>query len=179
MLLSMNNAKCCYFWVITSNNKTMELRNDRKYKKPEYVIGNLTVNGEWFCNTLEDADIGLTSDMEESTIRRLKIYGKTAIPSGRYKITMDVVSPKFSKYPFYMEVCEGKVPRLLNVKGFDGILIHVANGPRSHELVQGCIGVGLNEQKGMLSNGKRVFSELYKLMKEAHDRGEEIYIQIG
>ena len=58
--------------------------------------------------------------MPLNLIKSLKIPGETAIPKGTYKVTLDVVSPKFSKYPFYMKVCEGKLPRLIDVKGYEG-----------------------------------------------------------
>lgn len=156
----------------------MEIVVYRKYKKPEYAIGRMFVDGEWFCNTLEDQDRKLTDAMDESTILQKKVYGKTAIPCGRYTIDMNTVSSKFSKYPFYMEVCQGKLPRLKNVKGFDGILIHVADGPKGADLLQGCIGVGENRIVGGLVNGKETFKKLYKLMKDAHNRNETIYITI-
>ena len=81
-------------------------------------------------------------------LKKMKVYGQTAIPTGEYEITLNIVSPKFSKYPFYQSSCQGRVPRLLNVKAFDGILIHVADGVRGSQLVEGCLGVGLNKIKG-------------------------------
>lgn len=38
--------------------------------------------------------------MSEDEIKKKKIYGQTAIPTGTYKVTLDVVSPKFSKNSF-------------------------------------------------------------------------------
>ena len=67
----------------------------------------------------------------------------TAIPRGIYELTLDIVSPKFSKYDFYKEVCNGKLPRLKNVKGFEGILIHVADGYRVSELLDTPIDVNV------------------------------------
>ena len=58
----------------------MKLTIDRKYKKPDYTIGKLYINGQYFCDTLEDKDRGLTQDMDENTIFDIKVYGKTAIP---------------------------------------------------------------------------------------------------
>lgn len=156
----------------------MVLTIDRKYKKPNYTIGNLYVNDVWFCNTLEDTDRGLTSSMSEFQISGIKIMHYTAIPTGTYIISLDKVSAKFSKYPFYMEVCEGKLPRLLDVKGFTGILIHVAEGPKGADLLSGCIGVGLNKIKGGLLNSKETFKKLYKLLYEAYIKGEQIKIII-
>lgn len=136
------------------------------------------IDGQLICNSLEDTDRGLSDAMDERTIRNRKIYGKTAIPRGRYIIDMETVSPKFSKKEFYMDVCQGKLPRIKNVKGFEGILLHVADGPRAADLLEGCIGVGLNKKVGQLCDGKETFKKVYALMKEAHDRGEIIYITI-
>ena len=41
----------------------MELIVDRKWKKPNYTISNLTINGKWFCNVIEDTDRGLKDTM--------------------------------------------------------------------------------------------------------------------
>lgn len=156
----------------------MEVLVYRKWPKDEYTVGRLFIDGSLICNTLEDTDRGLSDAMDERTVRNRKIYGKTAIPRGRYKIDMETVSPKFSKKKFYMDVCQGKLPRIKNVKGFEGILLHVADGPKGADLLEGCIGVGWNRVKGQLCEGKDVFTKIYRLMKEAHDRGETIYITV-
>jgi hypothetical protein len=156
----------------------MELLLSRDYKKDKYTIGRLYINGKFFCNTIEDKDRNLNSSMSESQIKGLKVYGETAIPIGTYIIDMNTVSPKFSKYSFYLKTCSGKVPRLQNVKGFDGILIHVADGPKGATLIQGCIGVGYNTIKGGLTEGKKVFTELYKQLLQDKLQGEKIIITI-
>lgn len=156
----------------------MKLKVERKWKKEEYTIGRLYIDDEFICNTLEDKDRGLDDSMSEEEIKEKKVYGKTAIPKGIYDISMSVVSPKFSKYDFYKEVCDGKVPRLLNVKGFDGILIHVADGYKGADLVLGCIGVGKNTIKGGLTDGKETFKKLYEKMKNAYKNTEKIIIEI-
>lgn len=156
----------------------MEILVYRKWKKPDYTVGRLSVDGVFMANTMEDIDRGLDDGMQDWQIRNKKIPNVTAIPTGRYKVDMDTVSQKFSKYPFYMEVCQGKLPRLKDVKGFDGILLHCADGQNGHKLVSGCIGVGLNTIRGGLTDGKRIFKEIYAKLKEAHTRGETIYITI-
>lgn len=156
----------------------MEILVYRKWPKAGYCIGRMYIDGQLICNSLEDEDRGLSDSMDERTIRNRKIFGKTAIPRGCYTIDMETVSPKFSKREFYMDVCQGKLPRLENVKGFKGILLHVADGPKGADLLEGCIGIGLNKKVGQLCDGKETFKKVYALMKEAHDRGETIYITI-
>lgn len=153
----------------------MELVVDRKWKKQNYTISNLTIDGKWFCNVLEDKDRNLDSSMSIAKIRELKKPSITAIPRGTYEITLDVISPKYSTNSFYKQVCNGKVPRLLNVKGFEGILIHAGNSDKDST---GCLLVGLNKVKGQVINSRETFKELYKLLKDKHDKGEKITIKI-
>lgn len=138
-------------------------------------MSNLYIDGKWFCNCLEDADRGLDNSMSEDKIRTLKKPSITAIPRGTYEITLDVVSPKYSKVQFYKDVCNGKVPRLKNVKGFDGILIHAGNTDRDSS---GCLLVGQNKVKGQVVNSKETFKQLYNLLQEGKSRGEKIIIKI-
>ena len=156
----------------------MELVVDRKWKKQSYTISNLTIDGKWFCNVLEDKDRNLDSSMSIAKIRELKKPSITAIPKGTYEVTLDVISPKYCNNSFYKQVCNGKVPRLLNVKGFEGILIHVGDGPRGADLSSGCLLCGYNKVKGQLRDGKEVFKKLYSLLKEAKSRGEKLTITI-
>lgn len=155
----------------------MEILLERKWLKENYTIGRLFVNGVFFCNTLEDTvrDINKNGKFDNG---EYKIYGETAIPYGEYTITLDVVSPKFSKYDFYKKVCDGKLPRLLNVPSFEGVLIHCAEGPKGADLLQGCIGVGLNKIKGGLTDCKEYFTKLYTLLDKANKLNEKIIIRI-
>lgn len=148
----------------------MELTLERKWKKAEYTVGNLYIDGKWFSNTLEDKDRGLNDSMSKEEISGLKKPKITAIPTGTYEITLNVISPKFSKYPFYNSINGGRVPRLLNVKGFDGILIHVMDGSRGAELSEGCIGIGRNLIKGGLLQGKEYYKKLYDILKSSKDK---------
>ena len=154
----------------------MKIQVQRLYKKDTYTIGKMFIDGKYFCDTLEDKDRGLNSSMSESQIKGVKVYGETAIPMGIYKIDMNTISPKFSKYPFYQEVCKGKIPRLIGVKGFNGILIHVADGYKGASLVQGCIGIGKNKIKGGLLEGKETFKKLYSILSSCNNDQIEIEI---
>lgn len=131
----------------------MEIKVRRIAKRQGYTIGRLYVDGRYFCDTLEDADRGLGSGMPLEKISRLKVYGQTAIPTGRYAVTLDVVSPKF-KDRAWARPYGGKVPRLLNVPGFDGVLIHVGNDASD---TSGCILVGRNTVVGKVTDSTATF----------------------
>jgi hypothetical protein len=152
----------------------MELKLKRIARKSDYTIGNLYVNGEFYCNTLEDTDRGLRQDMQLEYIKNKKIAGSTAIPTGRYTITLSIVSPKYMYRKNY-DFCNGKVPRLLNVKGFEGILIHIGNYPAD---TAGCLLVGKNTVKGAVMQSTETFKKLYERMRMAADSGEEITITV-
>lgn len=153
----------------------MKLTLDRRWKKDTYTIGVLYVDGVRFCDTIEDKDRGLDASMPVNKIKKLKVYGKTAIPTGTYKIDMDTISPKF-RFRQWAKPYGGIVPRLLAVPCYSGVLIHPFN---TAEDSLGCIGPGQNKVKGKVVNSTVTFT---KLMDEhlvpAHQRGEDIYITI-
>jgi len=153
----------------------MQLKIDRKWKKATYTVGILYVDGVRFCETLEDKDRGLFQVDTLSQIKSIKVYGETAIPVGKYEVAMNILSPKYSAVQWYKDLCGGKMPRLLEVPGFEGILIHPLNNPLQ---TYGCVGVGRNTKVGELTESKSTFKKLYKKMKAAYDRGEKIYITI-
>lgn len=152
----------------------MELLLSRDYKKDKYTIGRLYINGKFFCNTIEDKDRNLNSSMSEAQIKGLKVYGETAIPIGTYIIDMNTVSPKF-KDRTWAKPYSGKLPRLLNVKGFEGVLMHVGNTCQDS---LGCVLIGLNTRKGMVTNSTEYFHKLMKELLAAKLKGEEIKITI-
>lgn len=155
----------------------MKLTLKRIAKRPTYTIGKLYIDGVYFCDTCEDKDRGLTQSTPLSSIRKVKVPSETAIPTGTYKIAMNVVSPRFSKKAYYKNNCNGgRVPRLLNVPGFDGVLIHIGNTANPDSA--GCILVGKNSQVGKVLNSTVTFSNLYKKLKAASDKGEAITITI-
>ena len=139
----------------------MKLELKRIARKDKYTIGHLYINGKYFCDTLEDPDRSLVSSMSNSQIAMKKIKGDTAIPTGLYKITLNVASSKYSnfnKYP-YAKFCNGKMPRLLNVPGYEGVLIHAGNTQKDTE---GCILVGMNRQVGKVLDSQKTFKKLYE-----------------
>lgn len=152
----------------------MELRLNRRYKGPKYTIGNLYIDNIYFCDTLEDIDRGITSSTSLEDISRKKVYGQTAIPTGTYKVNLNVVSPKF-KDRSWAKPYGGKVPRLMNVPGFEGVLIHPGNTDSD---TSGCILVGKNTVVGKVMESTITFNGLMKKLLEAKAKGESIQINI-
>lgn len=153
----------------------MRIKVERKWKKDTYTIGRLYIDGVYFCNTLEDKDRGLKQTDNISVIRRIKVYGKTAIPAGTYNVQMNVISPKYAGISWYQKTCRGRMPRLEDVPGFEGILIHPGNTEADSF---GCILVGKNTVVGQVTSSRDTFAALYKKMRSAADRGEKITIEI-
>lgn len=153
----------------------MKLTLERRYKCNGYTIGKLFIDGKYFCDTLEDTDRGLTDAMPLDEIMERKLKSITAIPTGVYYITLGVSSPRLSKVDFYKEVCRGMVPRLMGVKGFEGVLIHCGNTAKDTD---GCILVGENKVKGQVINSKATFRRLYPILKKAWNEDHIITITI-
>lgn len=140
-----------------------------------YTIGRLYIDGAYFCDTIEDKDRGLNAAMPLATLKGMKVYGKTAIPTGTYRIDMRTVSSKFASRN-WAKPFGGKLPRLQNVPGFDGVLIHVGN---TAEDSLGCILVGRNTVVGKVMQSTATFAELMKILVQADKSGDKIYIEVA
>lgn len=152
----------------------MKLILKRTFKGPKYTIGKLYVNGVYECDTLEDTDRGLHETQSLLEIQSKKVYGETAIPTGVYKLNMNTVSPKFKDRSWAIPY-KGILPRLENVKGFEGVLIHVGNKPQE---TLGCVLVGENKVKGQVINSTASFNKLMKLLLQANIDGEDIELTV-
>lgn len=149
----------------------MEIRLKRIARKETYTIGRIYVDGKYVCDTVEDRDRGLSQSLPVSVNIAKKRKGMTAIPTGRYRVTLDVQSPKYSKFKSYAW-CNGYLPRLINVPAFDGILIHAGNSAADSA---GCLLVGENKVVGKVLNSMDTLKRLYAILKTAKD---SIYITI-
>lgn len=153
----------------------MELTLKRIALKDTYTIGKLYVNGTYFCDTIEDKVRDLNKDGDLNDVGEGKIPSLTAIPYGKYEVTLKVKSPKFSLKSAY-NWCNGYLPRLISVPHFEGILIHAGNTAKDSA---GCIIVGENKIKGQVINSMVTLKRLYcSVLKEASDRNEKIWIKI-
>lgn len=153
----------------------MRLMTDRAWKKGTYAIGRFFIDGKRFYETLEDKDRGLKQTDSLEHIKEVKVPGETAIPSGTYEVRIDIVSPKYKAVKWYDDLCGGRMPRLMNVPGYDGILIHPGNTALDS---YGCILVGRNTVTGRLTSSRDTFKVLYKKIEEAVMQGEKVTIEI-
>lgn len=143
----------------------MEILVRRIAKRPTYTIGRMYIDGKYVCDTLEDTDRGLKQSMPLEEIKKKKIYGKTAIPTGTYKVTMNVVSPRF-KNRAWAKPYGGKLPRLLDVPGYEGVLIHPGN---TAEDSTACLLVGINSVVGKVMNSQATFKKVMAILTKGTD----------
>lgn len=142
----------------------MNILIKRFAKKNNYTIGRMYLNNEYFCDTLEDKDRGLTQDLSRSVILKIKIPNETAIPLGIYKVAL-IKSPKFGRV----------LPRLLDVPGFEGILIHRGN---TNKDTSGCILVGENKAVGKVLNSTYYENKIVEVLSKVIAKGEFVTIEI-
>lgn len=132
----------------------MKLKLIRQDLQPERTLGVLLINDVQECFTLED------------TVRAegVKVYGKTAIPFGTYKVAIDY-SPHFGMNMIH----------ILNVPNFEGIRVHPGTTEADTE---GCILVG--HIQGKISVGASGLGYAWVLAKVYHaiQNREEVTIEI-
>jgi len=154
----------------------MKVELVRIYNCPTYCISHIYVNGEYVCDAIEDTDRGLDQSMSLAEIKKRKVYKLTAIPTGTYKMTMNVQSPKFSQYDYYRKYCKGYMPRVLNVPGYDGILFHRGSSAASSA---GCVICGYNKVKGKVVYSQNAWEKLMKnYFLPAKVLGEDIELKV-
>ena len=142
----------------------MEILVRRIAKRPTYTIGKMYIDGQYFSDTLEDTDRGLTQKDSLASIKSKKIANQTAIPTGIYKVIVNM-SSKFKR----------NLPRLIDVPGFDGILIHRGNTDKD---TSGCILIGENKVVGKVLNSTPYETALVDKLTKAQNKGESITITI-
>lgn len=138
--------------------KVVDLKIARFQFSPTTTIGMLYLNNTMFCFTLEDTirrleDINKDGDFDDEN--EGKVHGKTAIPSGTYKVVLSM-SKRFGKI----------LPEVLNVPGFKGVRIHSGN---TAEHTEGCILVGTSYRKDTISESRVAMSRLMDILKDAEE----------
>lgn len=139
----------------------MKLTLKRIALKPTYTIGKLYIDDKYFCDTLEDTVRDLNKNCKFDNGEK-KIKGETAIPYGTYEITTNVVSQRF-KNRVWAKPYGGKIPRLINVPSFDGVLLHPGSSSAD---TSGCLLVGKNTIVGRLTDSQKTFHMLMQKIKD-------------
>jgi hypothetical protein len=142
----------------------MELKLIRNIFTNESTIGDLFIDNLFFCYILEDKDRGLSDALSLEQIMRVKVYGKTCIPYGRYEIDW-TMSARFKVF----------MPILLNVKGYAGIRIHKGNTEIDS---LGCLLCGTRKKSNMITESTLATKNLYAKIEAAKKQGQRIYITI-
>lgn len=134
----------------------MRLTLKRRPSSLRSTIGELYIDGERFCYTLEDP----------VHAPGVKIPGSTAIPAGVYPVVI-THSPRFGR----------RMPLLLGVPGFEGIRIHVGNVP---EDTAGCILVGgiVGRAPDTLMHSVAAYDALYRRIDDALARGQSVVMEV-
>jgi len=141
-----------------------EITLHRRYLRTDYTIGTMSVNGVYLCETVEDRVRDFNKDGDLLDTDEEKVYGKTAIPFGRYRITVNM-SPKFKR----------ELPIILEVPHFTGIRIHEGRSAANSE---GCIILGENKIKGGVINSAPYVRGLTEWIKHQEAGGNKVYINI-
>ena len=124
----------------------MKIQLQRKKETDNSVLGELSIDGKFFCYTLEDK------------IRQVKIKHQTCIPPGTYEVKL-TMSQRFNKI----------LPILLDVPNFEGIRIHTGN---TIEDTSGCILVGTAIADDKLLHSKVAMSQLQPKIQTALKTGK-------
>lgn len=126
---------------------------EREWFSDKSTVGRLSFDDEFVCFTLED------------TCRRVKVEGETAIPSGKYEITIDF-SERFQK----------NMPHVLAVPGFEGVRIHKGNYP---EQTLGCILVGMRRDKDSIYDCQKAYDLVYAELEKRLAKGKVFLTVVG
>lgn len=142
----------------------MKIEIKRLWKKSNYTIGKVYIDGKYFSESLEDKDRGLTSTMPLEEIKKIKVKDNTAIPIGTYQV-LYTYSPRFKRM----------LPLIDNVLGYEGVRFHAGNSIAD---TSGCILLGKNTKVGMVTESRVTCNNFYKLIEEAIKKGEKITLEI-
>lgn len=152
--------------------RPLELLVERNNFGADYTMGKLWVDGMLFGDTIEPFSRHLTNSMPLAEIKAKKVYGKTAVPCGRYKMELRV-SPSL-KNRSYAKKYDGKFAYIMDIPAWTGVLEHPFNrGTES----KGCFAVGEKWKDGVIINATKGHEDLMDFyLIPAFKRGQEVYI---
>lgn len=127
------------------------------------TIGDMYINGVKKWATLEDTDRKLNNTMSLADINKIKIKGKTAIPTGRYRVIK------------YDSPTRGWCLLVTGVPGFTTIEIHIGNFPQDTE---GCtlVGLSVSTQPDAINSSRIAITALYELIFPLLEANTDVFI---
>lgn len=138
----------------------MNIRVVREPSVSRTTLGVVFVDGHFFSFCLEDE----IRERAGEPVAAWKVYGQTAIPAGRYRVTLSH-SPKFGRV----------LPELRDVPGFVGIRIHPGN---THAESEGCLLLGVQRSGVRVIESAKACSAFEQLVSAAIGREERVWIDI-
>lgn len=124
-----------------------------------FTLGRMYLDNVFFCHTCEDEDRFIEKGGVE------KVYGRTAIPRGKYRLVTS-----FSNH--FQRV----LPELLDVPGFSGIRIH--GGNRAEDSL-GCILVGKVRTATGIAQCADMVSRVISQIDSADELGIETWLEVA
>lgn len=143
--------------------QTLELCILRYNGTKDFTAGRLFADGVYVCNTLEDE----VREVEGLAVDKWKVYGKTAIPRGRYQVILSY-SPKFKRI----------LPEYLDVKGFTAIRGH--SGNKTDDTL-GCTLYGLedgNDKDAWLGNSRAAETLVINMIDKSNKANKRCYVTV-
>ena len=132
------------------------------------TTGEMRIDGVPQCVTLEDK---CRADNEK------KVYGETAIPYGKYKITLRTEGTIFDDYKNRFKDIRNERGTLWirNIPGFEYVLIHVGNYCKD---TLGCLLVGSRVVSDVeIAESTKAYKKIYPIIADALEKGEEVTIE--
>jgi hypothetical protein len=142
---------------------TWELTLNRKWYTKNSTIGDLLINGTWFCFILEDVCRDLNRDGDLKDKGEAKVNGKTCIPAGRYQVII-TWSNRFKRL----------MPLLVAVPDFDGIRMHWGNDAVATD---GCLLTGSTRAVDFIGHTRDTFDRFF-IRLTALLKARPVYITI-
>lgn len=132
----------------------------RKWLDLESTIGEVSIDGQFLCYSLEDA----VREIEGQPVESWKVAGSTAIPYGNYAVEI-TYSTRFQK----------DMLQIMDVPGFEGIRIHAGNTSADTE---GCILVGDSRGDDFVGGSRNALVKIFGTIQAALHGGDSVTIEI-
>lgn len=138
----------------------MDLLLVREPSVGDHTFGQLYVNDAYQCDTLED----VVREVPNEPVESWKVPGQTAIPCGRYLVSI-TYSPHFQR----------DMPLINDVSGYSGVRIHPGNTAADTE---GCVLVGMARTENGLVESRVAFDQLNQRLGDAIGNHDEVWLTI-